>query len=257
MTNKAVTPEQVGEIVKAAIDHAAPQLVTAAIAGIVPPVPDDSEKQYAIKIVDGVATWVEVEVSDGGADPRILRKTIEAATKLHDEAHTDNHDPTFHTWQNTQEAIEALQTAIDAAQAVSDGYGTEYFLQSEYDEANNALLQAIEAFKSTGTEAVPNFEEFEALKARVKAVDDSTQISVDGKEVTFGNKWVTSDNRSTAATAVKTADTAIKAATKQSQIDAACDTLEAAVGVYEGQVVTATADNTGIDQALADAEKAR
>lgn len=258
MTNKAVTPEQVGEIVKAAIDHAAPQLVTAAIAGIVPPVPDDSEKQYAIKIVDGVATWVEVEVSDGGADPRILRKTIEAATKLHDEAYSDDQDdPTFHTWQNTQEAIEALQTAIDAAKAVSDGYGTEYFLQSEYDEANQALLDAIETFKSTGTEATPNLEEFEALKARVKTVDDSTQISADGKEITFGEKWVTAENRSTAATAVETADTAIKAATKQSQIDAACDTLEAAVGVYEGQVVTATADNAGIDQALADAEKAR
>ena len=259
MTNKAVTPEQVGEIVKAVIAHAAPQLVTAAMSGIVPPIPDDPDKQYAIKIVDGVAQWVEVEATGGGiVDPRELRATIAIATKMHDEAHTDvQSDPLLHSWQNTQEAIEALQVAIDAAKVVSDGFWTDYFLQSEFDEANEKLLAAIEAFKSTGTEAIPDYSEFEGLKARVKAVDDETTISADGKEVTFGNKWVTSQERLAAAQAVNTATSSIDAATKQSQINTACDTLEIAVATYEGQVKTAAADNTGIDQALSDAEKAR
>ena len=259
MTNKAVTPEQVGEIVKAAIDHAAPKLVTAAMSGIVPPIPDDPDKQYAIKIVDGVAQWVEVEATGGGiVDPRELRATIAAATKMHDEAHTDvQSDPLLHSWQNTQEAIQALQVAIDAAKVVSDGFWTDYFLQPEFDEANEKLLAAIEVFKSTGTEAIPDYSEFEGLKARVKAVDDETQISADGKEVTFGNKWVTSQERLAAAKAVNTATSSIDAATKQSQIDSACDMLEKAVTTYDGQVKTTAADNTGIDQALSDAEKAR
>lgn len=249
---------------KDAADAAAkriPPLVTTETAGIVPPIPSDAaDTQYAITIDEkGNAQWVEVEATSGGAaDPRELRATIAEATRIHDTAHTDvQDDPTLHTWQNTQEAIEALQVAIDAAKKVSDGYGTEYFLQSEFNDANKALLQALEVFKSTGTEAVPNLDEFNSLKARVQKVDGETSVSANGKDITFGEKYVLTQERTTAAAAVNTANSTIQSATKQTEIDTACDTLEAAVILYESQVKTAQADNTGIDKALGDAEAAR
>ena len=71
---KTTRPDQVGEIVKAGIALVpAPDIVTEEAAGIVPPVPSDETKQYAIKMAEGSVTWVEVEATGG--------ETVEFATE--------------------------------------------------------------------------------------------------------------------------------------------------------------------------------
>lgn len=190
-------------------------------------------------------------------DPRALKALIAECTTIHDEAYTENADPTFHTWKSTTEAIQALQAAIDKAQGVVDGYGETVFKQSELDAAQKELQAALETFKSASTETLPDLAEFEALKARVKAVDDTAHVSTDGKDVPFGETWVTAEEKATAATAVQTAESAIEAATKQPEVDTACDKLETAVTVYESSVATAVADTAALDAAIKAAQEAR
>ena len=215
-----------------------------------------SIEDFVTNNADTIRDVLNLGESLSAPDPRPLRKAIDDATALHDNSWSGSQsDPLLGSWNNTEEAMTALQAAIDAAKKVSDGYLKDYFTQAELDDAKNSLDEAVAQFKSTGKEVKANLEEFNSLKARVKAIDDSANVSENGKDVTFGETWVTSAEKLAASTAVDTCQTAIDQATKQSQIDTACDTLEKAVTTYESAVKTATADTAALDAMIEKANK--
>ena len=215
-------------------------VVTTQDNGLIPKLPDDAEKFF-----NGIGEWVKVSTDLAAPDPRVLNELITAATVLHDEAYIeDQDDPLIGSWQSSQEDINKLQNAIDAAKEVSANYLKTVFTQAELDEATTALQNAIDIFKAASKEVIKNLEEFESLKARIKAVNDLVKLSnEEGREITFGDSWIPAEARPAMDKILSDATDIIEATRLQSVIDSTCDTLDEAVAAYE-ELVKVAAPNT-------------
>ena len=226
-----------------------PDLVSVLANGLMPKLSGNANE-----FINGEGNWIQVETEPRMPDPRELRSLLDTANNMHSNAHTEEGDYEFGSWVATAGVIAALKAAIDAAKAVSDGYGQTVFTQGELDAARDALQKGIDAFKAAAKEIAADKSAYDALVKRVS--DVSAVVSADGKDVPFGTKWVSSAAKTAIDQALATAKTAVEKAKKQSEIDAAVSTLTSAVTTFEGAVKTATADTAALDKAISDTVEA-
>jgi hypothetical protein len=147
----------------------------------------------------------------------------------------------------TQDAADALNEALEAAQAVVDNPPTK---QRPVNEAWQALEEALAIFEAGIKDGTKNPE------ALIKAIKDAEnelakldageiKISANGTDVSIGLQWVTQ----TAADSLKTALTAAQnvaadSSAKQSAVEAARQALEAALAAFAPKYGTVFANQS-------------